>query len=680
MSATPPRPPAAPAGQPLAQRLTRDKADTLLLLAAALMVLAPHFSHLPPWIGVLAGATLLWRAALTWLGKRLPPVWLLLPIALAAMAGVYRSYHTLLGRDAGVAMLVLLLAFKLLEMHAKRDLFVVTFLGFFVLLTSFFYSQSIPAALWVALTLAMLLTAQQSFQYTGAVPPLARRLRTTARLTALAAPLALLLFVGFPRIQGPLWGLPGDAAGGKTGLSDSMAPGTLSSLAQSDEVAFRVRFFGAVPAQPQLYWRSIVLGDYDGRTWTRVPRKRGLQRLDVAVSARGAPLRYETTMEASNTRWLALLELAGPTLQVPGYRLRDSDEMEQFTTDPISHRVRFEASAYLDFTLQAGERPQRMTHWLELPAGVNPRTLALAQQLRAAASGADTPQQLSNAVLQRFRRDGYRYTLEPPLTGANAVDDFLFTTKAGFCEHYAGAYVVLMRAMGVPARVVTGYQGGERNPVDGYLTVRQSDAHAWAEFWTQAGGWRRVDPTAAVAPERVERNLARALPRPAAFGLAPLLDLQNDPDSWLAQLRFAYAALNNSWNQWVLDYNPERQRSFLEELGAAVGNWRTALGAALAAGLLWLLRWQRGRRPADALAALYAAFGRQQARHGYARAAAEGPRDYAARLRTMPASAEKHAAMEQFLHLYGQLMYGAGGTESRKASLATLKTLLSLCR
>jgi transglutaminase-like putative cysteine protease len=664
---------------PLAQRLTRDKADTLLLLAAALMVLAPHFGHLPPWIGALACATLLWRAALTWLGKRLPPVWLLLPIALAAMAGVYRSYHTLLGRDAGVAMLVLLLAFKLLEMHAKRDLFVVTFLSFFVLLTSFFYSQSIPAALWVALTLAALLTAQQSFQYTGAVPPLARRLRATARLAALAAPLALLLFVGFPRIQGPLWGLPGDAAGGKTGLSDTMAPGTLSSLAQSDEVAFRVRFFGAVPAQPQLYWRSIVLGDYDGRTWTRVPRKRGLQRLDVAVSARGTPLRYETTIEASNTRWLALLELAGPTLQVPGYRLRDSDEMEQFTTEPITRRVRFDASAYLDFTLQAGERPQHIAHWLELPAGFNPRTLALAAQLRAAA-GADTPQQLSNAVLQRFRRDGYRYTLEPPLTGANAVDDFLFGSKAGFCEHYAGAYVVLMRAMGVPARVVTGYQGGERNPVDGYLTVRQSDAHAWAEIWTQAGGWRRVDPTAAVAPERVERNLARALPRPTTFGLAPLLDLQNDPTSWLAQLRFAYAALNNSWNQWVLDYNPERQRSFLEELGAAVGNWRTALGAALVALLVWTLRWRRRRRPADALNALYAAFGRQQARHGYARGAAEGPRDYAARLRTMPASAEKHAAMEQFLHLYGQLMYGAGGTESRKASLATLKTLLSLCR
>jgi transglutaminase-like putative cysteine protease len=359
--------------------------------------------------------------------------------------------------------------------------------------------------------------------------------------------------------------------------------------------------------------------------------------------------------------------------------VRDSDEMEQFTMEPVAQRTRFAAAAYLDYRLQAGEQPERMRRWLELPAGFNPRTLALAQQLRQQAPDA-APERLSNLVLTRFRQDSFQYTLEPPLLGRDAVDEFLFGSKAGFCEHYAGAYVVLMRAMGVPARVVTGYQGGEMNPVDGYLTVRQSDAHAWAEIWTQAGGWRRVDPTAAVAPERVAQNLARALPRPAAFGLGPLIELQNDPDSWLAQLRFGYAAMNNSWNQWVLDYNPERQRSFLEELGAAFANWRTALGAALVAGLLAALRWRRRRQPADALDGLYQAFCRRQARHGYARHPDEGPRSYAARLRAMPASAAKRAAMEQFLTLYGALRYGAPEPEPRTASLATLKTLLPLCR
>ncbi|WP_332854695.1 transglutaminase TgpA family protein [Duganella sp. S19_KUP01_CR8] len=685
----PPSPASAGARGRLALRLTRDKSDTLLLLAAALMVLAPHFDHLPLWTSAVVCGTLLWRAAITWRGKRMPPLWLLLPISVAAMAGVYRSYHTLLGRDAGVAMLALLLAFKLLEMRARRDLFVVIFLSFFVLLTNFFYSQTMLTALCMGATLIVLLTAQQSFQYTGAVPPLLKRLRTAAKTALLAAPLALLMFVGFPRIQGPLWGLPGDAHSGHTGISDSMAPGTLSSLAQSDAVAFRVRFLDKMPEQSQLYWRSIVLGDYDGRTWTRVPRRRGLQRLDIGVATRGQPTRHEITMEPTNTRWLAALELSGPMLSLPGYRVRDSDELEFFTSEPVTQRVRYEAQAWTDFRVQADEQPQRMARWTELPSGFNPRTLALARALRqgaapnAAANTALSAREAAGAalqVLQRFHDGGYAYTLQPPLLGRDAVDDFLFGSKAGFCEHYAGAFVVLMRAMGVPARVVTGYQGGELNPVDGYLTVRQSDAHAWAEFWVPGAGWRRIDPTAAVAPERIAHNLAQALPQSSGFGLGPLLNLQNDPNSWLGKLRFNYAALNNAWNQWVLDYNPERQRGFLEELSSAFANWRSALGAALVCGLLYGLYWRRQQRPLAPLDGLYHRFCRQQARHGYARRPDEGPLSYAARLRTMQAGPDKHAAMEKFLILYGALKYGDAGSESRSASLTTLKTLLPLCR
>jgi transglutaminase-like putative cysteine protease len=685
MSGTPRRGPAPGLGRLAA--LPRDKADTLLLLSAALMVLAPHFAHLPLWVGVAVCATLLWRAAITWRGKRMPPMWLLVPVAVASMAGIYFTYRTLLGRDAGVAMLTLLLAFKLLEMRAKRDLFVVIFLSFFVLLTSFFYSQTMPTALFMAATIIVLLTAQQSFQYTGTVPPLGRRLRTSAKLFLLAAPLALLMFIGFPRVQGPLWGMPGDAHSGRNGISDSMAPGTLSSLAQSDEVAFRVRFLDRAPPQNQLYWRSIVLGDYDGRTWTRVPRRRGAQRADIAISVRGQAIRHEVTMEPTGKRWLALLELTGPRFSVPGFSVRESDEMEQFTMEPVARRMRYAANAYVDFQLQANEAPQNLRRWLELPDGFNPRTLALAQQLKQATpptgNGQPDTRQLSQQVLSMFRRDSFSYTLQPPLAGRDMVDDFLFTSKAGFCEHYSGAYVVLMRAMGVPARVVTGYQGGEMNPLDGYLTVRQSDAHAWAEIWLPSEGWRRWDRPGAVAPERIVRNLARALPAPSGFGFGQFIELQNDPDSWLAQLRFRYAALNNSWNQWVLDYNPDRQRSFLAELGSVLGTWRGALAVlalALACALAWLLRWRRQRRPAAPLDGLYQAFCRQQARHGYARRPDEGPLSYAARLRDMPASAEKHAAMETFLTLYGALKYGGAGAEQRTASLKTLKTLLPLCR
>lgn len=661
------------------RQLPRDKADTLLLLAAALMVLAPHFGHLPLWTSGAVCAILLWRAVLTWRGRRMPSFWVLLPVSLAAMAGVYASYGSLLGRDPGVAMLALLLAFKLLEMRARRDLFVVVFLGFFVLLTNFFYSQSIPTALFMVITLIVLLTALQTFQYTGAVPPLAHRLRTSGRIFLLAAPLAVLLFVAFPRIQGPLWGMPGDAGSGRTGLSDSMAPGTLASLAQSDDVAFRVRFDGPAPAQHLLYWRSIVLGDYDGRTWTRVPRRRGPQRQEIGIAMRGQPVRQEITMEASNQRWLSVLELGGPHVEMPGFRVRDSEEMEYFTVNPVDRRTRYTAASYADYALQADEQPHNLARWLELPAGFNPRTLALARQWRLADPGA-TAAQLSAQVLAKFRREPFSYTLQPPLGGRDLVDDFLFGSRAGFCEHYAGSYVVLLRAMGVPARVVTGYQGGERNPVDGYFTVRQSDAHAWAEIWSPNQGWRRVDPTAAVAPDRIARNLARALPAPAGFGFGPLFALQNDPDSWLARVRFRYAALNNAWNQYILDYNPEKQRSFLRELSAAFVTWCAALAAVAIAALLALRRWWRQRRAVDPLQALYDAFSRRQARHGDGRQPHEGPAAYAARLRMRPASAEQHAAADQFLLLYGTLKYGAPHTESRTASLATLKNLLALCR
>ena len=659
----------------LAQRLSRDKADTLLLLAAALMVLAPHFAHLPPWATATVCATLLWRAAITFRGQRMPPIWLLLPISVATMAGVYASYHTLLGRDAGVTMLALLLAFKLLEMHAKRDLFVVIFLSFFLLLTNFFYSQSVLTALCMMATLTVLLTAQLSFQYTGSVPPLARRLRTALGIVALAAPLALLLFIGFPRIQGPLWGLPGDAHGARSGMSDTMAPGAVSALAMSDELAFRVRFLDPMPAQQQLYWRGIVLGDYDGRTWTRVARRRGARPPQIGIVTHGRPVRHEVTMEPTGKRWLFALELSNPEFDLPGRYVNASDELELSASSPITERLRYATSAYVDFDLQAGNRPAQIERWLELPAGYNPRTLALAQQLKQA-----QPAESARAVLRKFHDEQYVYTLEPPLLGRDAVDDFLFGSKAGFCEHYAGAFVVLMRAMGIPARVVTGYQGGELNPVDGYLSVRQSDAHAWAEIWLEGRGWRRIDPTGAVAPERIRSNLAGALPQTGPFGLGPLINLQNDPNSWLAQLRFGIGAMNNAWNQWVLDYNPDRQRSFLEELGTAFGNARTLAGVALSAALLLWLRRQRALQPPDPLDALYLTFCQQQARHGMARAPDEGPLSYAARLRGLPASPEKHAAMDQFLDLYGALKYGGAGPDARTASLKTLKTLLPLCR
>ncbi|WP_374583653.1 DUF3488 and DUF4129 domain-containing transglutaminase family protein [Pseudoduganella sp.] len=660
--------------------LTRDKSDTLLLLLAALMVLAPHFGHLPLWTSAMVCATLLWRTVLTLRGSRLPPLWLLLPVALLAMAAVYLNYRTLLGREPGVTMLALLLTLKLLEMHARRDLFVVIFLSFFLLLTNFFYSQSILTALAMVATIVVLLATQVTFQFTGAVPPLAARLKLAGRVFLVAAPLGALLFIAFPRVQGPLWGLPGDANSGKTGMSDTMSPGSMSKLALSDDVAFRVRFTGAVPPQQQMYWRGPVLSHYDGRTWSRIGREQnggGVQYLRRHLNLRGTAYPYEVTLEPGRRQFLFLLELSALEATRSDANSGFTDELESLVHAQSDARMRYSSVAYPDYTAQANLAPQRMARWLRLPQDYNPRTLAYGAQLQALRAERGDDAALA-AALDNFRRN-FEYTLEPSLLGRDAVDEFLFDTRKGFCEHYAGAFVYLMRAAGLPARVVNGYQGGELNPVDGFYTVRQSDAHAWTEVWLGAPrGWVRIDPTAAVAPERIRSSLAQALPQAAPFGLQGLSEMSRDRQSWLAQMRFGISAANNAWNQWILDYNPSRQQHFLEELGAAFGDWRLPAALAALGGLVLWWRRRRAERARDPLDDAYLAFCRLLARHGLEKAPHEGPLSLGQRVRQLQVPPGKMAAMTEFLALYSALKYGA--PQAPANHLARLNRLLKQSR
>jgi transglutaminase-like putative cysteine protease len=583
---------------------------------------------------------------------------------------------------------VLLVAFKMLEMHARRDLFVVVFLCFFLVLTNFFYSQSMATAVLMLVSIAALLSTQLSFQLTGAVPPLRIRLLMGVKILALAAPLAFLLFVLFPRVEGPLWGLPDDAHGGTTGLSESMAPGQMSNLAQSDEPAFRVRFDGPMPAQPLLYWRGPVLGAYDGRTWKRIiPRLRpragaGAQAESspVPIAVRGEAVRYQVTLEPSNTRWLFALEMPQALPQLPGGAAGFTGEREVLASSPVRERIRYELASYVDFRLQAGATLDNAYQWLLLPYGRNPLALAAGAHLRVAYPD---PVARVRAVLRQFASEGYVYTLEPPLLGADAVDEFLYRTRAGFCEHYAGAFTVLMRAAGIPARVVTGYQGGELNPIDGYVTVRQSDAHAWSEVWLPQRGWVRVDPTAAVSPDRVQKSLARALPAPAPFGFEGLGRLlQPDQDSMLARARYAIAAANNGWNQWVLNYSPQRQRALIERLQESLFTWRSAALLALACALLLIAgKFVRRRRP-DPVDSLYSALCQRLGQLGLPRAPDEGPTAYAARVDAAALAPGPKAAAGEFLRRYSAWRYGpqAQPAAHGAAPLTILKQLLSRVR
>jgi protein-glutamine gamma-glutamyltransferase len=636
--------------------LARDKQDTLLLIASSLLVLAPHAAHLPPWVSLLCGATLAWRAGVTLLGRRMPPNIVLVPLAAAAMLGVLHSYHTLLGRDAGVAMLVLLVAFKMLEMHARRDLFVVVFLCYFLVLTNFFYSQTIPTALLMLASIVALLATQLSFQLTGVVPPLRTRLWMGAKLLGMALPLAGAAFFLFPRIEGPLWGMPDDAHAARTGLSDTMAPGQMSNLAQSEDVAFRVKFDGPVPPQPQLYWRGPVLGSYDGRTWSRVRPSRFVRPQPLALSVGGTPVGYEVTLEPSNTRWLFALEMPRALPEVPGHGVTLSGALEIQSLDPIAERVRYDLVSFVHYRLQPDASPVD-GQWLTLPYGINPRARAEGQ---AIASEPDPARRVA-AVLRKFAQGGFVYTLQPPLLpGRDTVDDFLYGTRAGFCEHYAGAFVFLMRAAGVPARVVTGYQGGDLNPLDGYLTVRQSDAHAWAEVWLPQRGWVRVDPTAAVAPERVQRSLAQALPAPAPFGFEGLGRLlQPDPDSLLGRLRYAIGAVNNGWNQWVLNYTPQRQQNLVQRLQEGLSHWQSLALIGMLCAMLFLVRKFSQRRKTDPVDALYSVLCQRLGQLGLPRAPDEGPTAYARRIADADLPSGPGAAATEFLRRYSAYRYGS---------------------
>ena len=662
----------------LARPMSRDKGDMLTLIGACVLVLAPHFSYLPVGVSCAVLALLAWRGWITFAGHRLPPRWLLVSVAALAMAGIWFAYRTFLGRDAGVAMLALLLVLKLLEMHSKRDVFVVLFLSFFVILTNFFYSQSILTAVLMTAAVIALLTAQQSFQYTGSIPSLQKRLRLSGMIFGMAVPLMLVLFFLFPRIQGPLWGLPGDANGARTGLSDSMAPGTISSLAQSDEIAFRVKFYGPIPAQRALYWRAAVLNNFDGRSWTQQQQSPMLPS-SLRIPPGSALTRYQVTLEPHGRRWLFALELPVQVPQLAGNNVVIADDFQLLAAQRIDSRVRYDVTSSTEFQMQPQAAPQQLANSLALPDGYNPLTAAFAKRLRETSNN---NQQLVDTVLRYFRREPFSYTLEPPRLGRNTVDEFLFATRAGFCEHYAAAFVVLMRELQIPARVVTGYQGGEINPVDGYMEIRQSDAHAWAEVWIEPRGWVRIDPTAAVAPERIQHGQTGHAQR-SLFG--GLVDLSPARTAWLSGVRLNWDAMANSWNQWVLSYSPERQKSLIGALGMGQADWpKLTLLMFVAATLVLAIMMTPlllNRQRMDPVSAIYLRFCQRMARLGIVRAPWQGPRAFGVSITlhlTLP-EVKKIAAV-RFLESYESLQYGTVGTRQRSAALIRLNTLLAACR
>lgn len=658
--------------------LPRDSRDTLFLLAVIAWVMLPHAAHLPWWCSLLAAGMLAWRGWLAFSLRPLPGRWWLLLCLVLTLAATWATHRTLLGRDAGVTLVVVLLALKTLELRARRDAFVVFFLGFFTMLTNFFYSQSLLTAAAMLLGLMGLLTALVNSHMPAGRPSLWQSAAMATRMTLLGAPVMVLLFVLFPRVA-PLWGTPGDAMTGRSGLSGRMQVGQITSLALDDSVALRVRFEdGRIPPQGALYFRGPVFSTFDGREWFPLEAtfpSRLQPRAELQVS--GDPLPYEVTLEPHNRPWLLTLDATAAAPALPGeLEPRMSEELLWRSSAAVNDLLRYRAVAHTEFR----HGPQRMIASLQdytsLPRGFNPRTLQWAMDL-GRETGND-PEAFIQRVLQHLRTGGYTYTLEPGEFGQHTADEFWFDRKAGFCEHMASSFAVLLRAAGIPARIVTGYQGGERNTALGdFWVVRQSDAHAWTEVWLAGRGWVRIDPTAAVAPARVGALQRLVAPRGA---VATVVGNVISP-TFVQNVRALWEAVNNAWNQRVLNYTQSRQLNLLRALGFEAPSWEDLglllLGAvvlASLAGAAWT-RWERHRR--DPWLQLLERVRRQLQRAGLQPAAAATPREMGRLLAQRHDPADNRVqALQAWLQRFERLRYAPRQT-SAAADLAALRRELN---
>jgi transglutaminase-like putative cysteine protease len=531
------------------------------VMATLALALTIQLWRMPIWLLFVTLAPFGWRL---WSEKKglkpLPTVIRVVALGVALLMLVL-SYGNVFGRTAAVSLLAVMLSLKLLETYYVRDARVVVSFSMFLCATQFLFAQGVLMPLYgaVVVTTALISMAhlhrRESFIESGKAPRLGRSVFSEVgfsfRILALALPAALALFILFPRWSNPLWGVPEASLDARSGLSDSMSPGSIQQLFMDDTAAFRVEFHGPVPPQQELYWRGPVLWEFDGREWESNFWSRNIEARE-RPSDSNADYRYTIQLEPNERRWLFALDY--PTV-VPG-NSRLTMDFQILRRKSVTQLFRYDMASDSDFR----DSPQisqvlRQTA-LQLPDGLNSRSRDLITQWRQAT---EDDRALAERVLRFFNEEEFHYMLDAPLLGLHTVDDFLFRTRAGYCEHYASAFTVLMRMAGIPARVVTGYQGGWFNEFGDYMLVRQSDAHAWSEIWLEGEGWIRVDPTAAVSPLRVQRGSLDALSDPRH-----MLDFE-----WLRRVKNGVDVLQRTWNDWVIDFGAAEQARLFAPLGIA---------------------------------------------------------------------------------------------------------------
>lgn len=609
-----------------------------LMLVSIALVILPHVGRLPVWVTLMCVGCCFWRVMVFQGRWAFPGRWVKAFFVFGSFLGVGFGYGTLLGLEPWVGMLVIALVLKLLEMHRKQDAYTVVVLAYFVALTEFLFEQSIPFALYMYVAVTVVTASLIGLNQAKVSPRLA--VIKASVMLAQAIPMMIVLFVMFPRI-GPLWTVPVQSNVAKTGVTDSMSPGDVAELVQSDALAFRATFEGEVPAYSQLYWRGLVLSYFNrgDQSWTQ--ERPGLYGRTLQVNGEvtgwednmeyvGEPVRYSVIMEPTNQNWVFSLTLPEP---VEG-RLGLVRDFRFYSFQEIRSRFQYELTSYLDYRIDSELSDFWRHRYTLLPEEDNPQTKALGETLRADAIGDD--EFLSN-VLRYYMTEGFGYTLRPPMLEGNTIDQFLFQTRRGFCEHFASSFVYLMRSGGVPARVVVGYQGGEFNRRGNYVAIRQFDAHAWAEVWLEERGWVRVDPTGVVAPQRIQEGLEFAVEDEEFLADVGLSLMKFSSSLWITELRLQLGALNHYWDAWVVGYSPTMQMELLNRYLGKID--RKTLGLYLLGGFFGIfaivalfLLMKRSSRKLAPVEREYLRYCQYLAGQGLARAIGEGPIDYGRRV------------------------------------------------
>lgn len=621
------------------------------LLVAQVLVILPHLLHLPIWIAALWILCAGWRVQVFRMRARYPSRLVRIGLLLATAGAVFFSRGTLIGVEGGVLLLVAVFTLKLVELRSRRDALVVIFLGFFVVVTSYLFDDGLLSALYSLLPVTALLAALIGMQQSDFAERPAATVKQAATMMLQAVPMMLLLFLFFPRME-PLWSLP-TSKKDMTGLSDSMTPADVAELSRSPALAFRASFDGAIPRQSELYWRGLTLEHFDGRRWSRSWGMRS--NTPPQWSRQGQAVEYSVVMQPSGRPWLFVLDTGlvdqADAMQMSDFRL----ELKR----PVVNNLLYHAQSWPGAIREPSLPSIISSRNLQLPPSGDPRAREWAAQIRS--EHADS-QALVDALLQHFRREPFRYSLKPPPLGRDTIDEFLFATKNGFCAHYAGAMVFVLRAAGIPARMVAGYQGGEINPAGNYVSVRQLDAHVWVEYWIEGRGWISADPTFQVAPSRIERGSQDAFAADESFlEDSPFSPLRYRDLDWVNDLRMAWENINYNWQRWVLGYRSEQQLSLLQSWFGKLDWQRMAIvmvgGGGLMLGLLALWLFKPWRRVGDPQQKLLRRYETLLARHGVQRSKGEGIRAFSERaMALMPLQAR---AIAEFAQAFEAQRYGS---------------------